>query len=135
MDTQADPTQAPILTTPTDRRAHRRVDSDTYCVVKTRSGIYEYTVRNLSVSGALLHRGPPLRKRCRLVVVLQVPLYPEIRIRARVVRTGSDEDGRRFVAIEFVHRSDTTKDHIQAALLSELERSRSNGRIADILRA
>jgi len=70
-----------------------------------------------------------------VVVLLRVPLYPEVRVRARVVRTGSDEDGTDLVAIEFVHRSDNTKDHIQAALLSEFERSRTNGRISDILRA
>lgn len=135
MDTQADTTQATFLPAQPDRRTHPRVDSDTHCVVKTRTGMHEYTVRNLSVSGALLTGGPSLRAKCPVVVLLRVPLYPEVRIHARVVRTGADEDGTEFVAIAFVHRSDHTKDHIQSALLSELERSRTNGRIADILRA
>lgn len=135
MDTQTDPSQVPSLLSNPERRAHPRSDSDTVCVVKTREGMFEYTVRNLSVSGALLSDGPPLRDRCPVVVLLRVPLYPEVRIPARVVRTAWDEDGTESIGIEFVHRSDTTKDHIQAALLSELERSRSNGCIADILRA
>lgn len=135
MDTQADPTRAPSPSSGPERRVHPRVDSDTHCVVKTRAGMYEYRVRNLSVSGALLTGGPPLHERCPMVVILRVPLYPEVRILARVVRTGSDEDGTESVGIEFVHRSDITEDHIQAALLSELERSRTNGRIADVLRA
>ncbi len=135
METQADSTQVQSITPNLDRRAHPRVDSDTRCVVKTRVGMHEYGVRNLSVSGALLTGGPRLRKRCPLVVLLRVPLYPEVRIPARVVRIGTDEDGSPFVGIEFVHQSDITEDHIQAALLSELERSRTNGCIADVLRA
>ena len=51
------------------------------------------------------------------------------------IRVGTDEDGNPALGIEFVHRSDVTEDHIQAALLSELERSRPDGCISDIWHA
>ncbi len=133
MKLQANSAQLQSLRAELDRREYARLNSNIRCVVKTRVGMHEYEVTDLSVSGALLTDGPRLRKRCPLIVLLRVPLYPEVRIPARVVRTGTDEDGNPAMGIEFVHRSDATKDHIQAALLSELERSRTNGRIADVL--
>ncbi len=126
MESQVEQVQRPC------RREHPRTTSSVTCVVKTSSGLGEYVVRNLSVSGALLAGGPPLARGCPLVVILRVPLYPEVRIPARAVREGIDGTGP-FVGIEFVHRSDVTEDHIQSALLSEWERSRTDGRIADIL--
>ena len=35
--------------------------------------------------------------------------------------------------VEFKHVDDRTEDHIQSALLSEIERSVTDGRIADIV--
>lgn len=135
METQANSTPLQSLTTNLGRRVHPRVDSHIRCVVKTRRGMHEYGVADLSVSGALLTGGPRLRNRCPLIVLLHVPLFPEVRIPARVVRTGVDDDGSPAVGIEFVHSSDVTEDHIQSALLSELERSRSDGCVADVLDA
>ncbi len=133
METQTNSAQLQALIPIVDRREHARVCSNIRCVVKTRGGIGEYGVADLSTSGALLTGGPRLRNRCPVIVLLRVPLYPEVRIPARVVRTGVDDDGRPAIGIEFVHSSDVTEDHIQSALLSELERSRSDGRIADVL--
>jgi len=135
METQTNATRLQALIPIVDRREHARVCSNIRCVVKTRDGIGEYGVADLSISGALLTDGPRLRDRCPVIVLLRVPLYPEVRIPARVIRTGVDEDGHPTAGIEFVHSSDVTQDHIQAALLSELERSRSDGRIADVLQA
>ncbi len=135
MEIQANLTQLQSLARNLDRREHARVCSNIRCVVKTRGGMSEYGVADLSVSGALLTEGPRLRDRCPLIVLLRVPLYPEVRVPARVVRNGVDDAGRPTLGIEFVHTSDVTEDHIQSALLSELERSRSDGRIADVLRA
>lgn len=118
-----------------DRRDHVRAPSDIRCIVKTRQGMSEYRVADLSVSGALLTGGARLRDRCPLIVLLRVPFYPEVRVPARVVRVGTDEDGNPALGIEFVHRNDVTEDHIQAALLSELERSRPDGCISDIWHA
>ncbi len=119
--------------TAAERRRHPRTFSRTTCIVKTRDGVHEYVVSNLSVSGALLTAGPKLGEGYPLSIVLRIPLYPEVTVAARVVRNGVDDDGVPYMGVEFVHRSDQTEDHIQAALLSELERSRSDGRIADIL--
>ena len=46
--------------TDAERRRHPRTFSRTTCLVKTREGVREYVVSNLSVSGALLIGGPPL---------------------------------------------------------------------------
>lgn len=133
METQS--IQVTTLLEPADdnRRTHQRVQSNTSCVVKTRNGMFECRIRNLSVSGALLAGGPRLQRGCPLVVALRIPLYPEVRIPAKVVRNGIDDDGKPFMGIAFIHRTDVTEDHIQAALLSELERSRTDGCIADVL--
>lgn len=133
METQANSTPTQFLTPNLDRRGHARIDSDICCVVKTHQGMHEYGVADLSVSGALLTGGPRLRDRCPLIVLLRVPLYPEVRIPARVVRVGAADDGSPSLGIEFVHSSDATEDHIQSALLSELERSRTDGCTADVL--
>jgi hypothetical protein len=119
--------------TAAERRRHPRTFSRTTCLVKTRDGVHEYVVRNLSVSGALLTAGPKLGEGYPLTIVLRIPLYPEVSVAARVVRNGVDDDDLPYMGVEFVHKSDQTEDHIQAALLSELERSRSDGKIADIL--
>lgn len=133
METQADSTPLQPLTPNLDRREHARVDRNIHCVVKTRAGMHEYGIADLSVSGALLTGGPRLRDRCPLIVLLRVPLFPEVRIPGRVVRTKIDDNGNAAFGIEFVHSTDVTEDHIQSALLSELERSRSDGSIADVL--
>ncbi len=133
MEPQTNSTRLQALIPIVDRREYARVCSNIRCVVKTRGGMSEYGVADLSTSGALLTGGPRLRDRCPAIVLLRVPQYPEVRIPARVVWTGVDEDGSPTAGIEFVHRSDVTEDHIQSALLSELERSRSDGRIADVL--
>ena len=135
METQTNLTRLQALTRKLDRREHSRVCSNIRCVVKTRGGMSEYGVADLSISGALLTGGPRLRDRSPLIVLLRVPLYPEVRIPARVIRAAVDEDGSPAIGIEFVHSNDVTEDHIQSALLSELERSRSDGRIADVLQA
>ncbi len=133
MEIQANSAQLHSLRAELDRREHARLSSNVRCVVKTRGGMHEYEVAGLSVSGALLTKGPQLKKRCPLIVLLRVPLYPEVRIAARVVRSGTDEDGNPAMGIEFLHRSDVTEDHIQSALLSEIERSQTNGKISDLL--
>jgi hypothetical protein len=119
--------------TAAERRRHPRTFSRTTCLVKTRDSVHEYIVSNLSVSGALLTAGPPLGEGYPLMIVLRIPLYPEVTVHARVIRCGVDDDELPYIGVEFIHKSDQTEDHIQAALLSELERSRSDGRIADIL--
>ena len=119
--------------TPAERREHPRTFSRTTCLVKTRDAVHEYLVRNLSVSGALLVAGPKLGKGYPIVITLRIPLYPEVKVPARVVRNGVDDDDVPYIGVQFCHKSDQTEDHIQSALLSELERSRTDGKIADIL--
>lgn len=121
------------LMTAEDRRRHPRTLSRTTCSVTTRHGVDEYTVRNLSVSGALLTGGPLHAIDTPLQVVLHMPLYPEVRVAGRVARRGRDEDGVVFLGVEFHHRGEVTEDHIQSALLSEIERSQTDGKIADLL--
>lgn len=113
--------------TPKERRRYPRTISHTTCSLRTRHGTHEYVVRNLSVCGALLVDGPQLGKHARVQAVLHIPLYPDIRVLAKVTRRGTTEDGEPFIAVEFTHGSDTTEDHIQSALLSELERSHTDG--------
>lgn len=113
--------------TESDRRHHRRAVSNTTAHVKTRETLIEYTVRNLSVGGALLTDGPPLREGTLVEVVIHVPLYPEIRVPARVVHRVDTLDGDKCTGLAFLHQNDVTEDHIQSALLSELERSAVTG--------
>jgi hypothetical protein len=121
-----------MQTTTTERRRHPRTISHTTAVVKTRHALQEYTVSNLSVSGALLTGGPPLPERAVVTMILRLPLYPDIRIGARVVRCERAEHAHQL-GVSFVHVSDQTEDHIQSALLSELERSQTHGVIPTFL--
>ena len=63
---------------------------------------------------------------------LHIPESPQIRVMARVTREGLNDDGARFMGVEFLHSSDETEDRIQAALLDEIERSQTSGRIEDL---
>lgn len=112
-----------------DRRRHPRTLSHTTAVLSRRDFRHEYEVCNLSVSGALLRGGPQVPTGKIFVAVLHLPLYPDIKVAARVVRSGLDEDQVTCLGVEFVHTSDVTEDHIQAALLSEIERSQTHGLI------
>ncbi|MBC8068172.1 MAG: PilZ domain-containing protein [Deltaproteobacteria bacterium] len=119
-------------TTISERRRHPRTLSHTEAVVKTNGGIFHYDVSNLSASGALLTGVPPLRDGERVEVILRLPLYPEVRVQANVLRcerVGTVAE----IALAFVHVDDRTEDHIQSALLSEIERSRTDGLIADMI--
>lgn len=119
-------------TTIPERRRHPRTLSHTEAVVVTRHGVRHFTVSNLSVSGALLVGDHPLVPGQRIEVILRLPLYPEVRLVAEVIRCEHD-DALDEIAIAFVHHDDRTEDHIQSALLSELERSSTQGRIADLV--
>lgn len=121
-----------VETHPRTTTRHPRTLSPTDAVVTTRRGIYEFTVDRLSVGGATLHGRDTLPVGTRVEIVLRLPLYPEIRVAGDVI-DARFIDGASALAIEFVHADDRTEDHIQAALLSEIERSQSEGRIADIL--
>jgi hypothetical protein len=101
-------------------------------VLSTRRGVFDYTVSSLSVGGATLLGRQVLTAGTRVEVLLRLPLYPEVRIHAEIVSCASTDDGV-ALAVDFLHVDDRTEDHIQSALLSEIERSQSNGRIADIL--
>ena len=116
-----------------DRRLYPRTLSHTCCTVKAPDRVERYSVRNLSVCGALLIDGPLLPNKTKLVISLHMPLYPDVHVHAKVVRRGRDDEGRPFMGLAFDHRGDDSEDHIQAALLSEIERSGAHGRIADIL--
>jgi PilZ domain len=120
------------LDTTTSQKRHPRTLSHTEAVVKTRQGIFHYDVSNLSASGALLTGEPALRDGERVEVILQLPLYPEVRVQANVIRC-QRHDGVAEIALGFVHVDDRTEDHIQSALLSEIERSQTEGRIADVM--
>lgn len=113
-------------------KRHPRTLSPTDAVVTTRRGIHEFTVDRLSVGGATLRGADALPVGTRVDVVLRLPLYPEIRVAGEVVYART-VDGSTDLAVEFVHVDDRTEDHIQAALLSEIERSQSGGRIEDLL--
>ncbi|MBX7078401.1 MAG: PilZ domain-containing protein [Nannocystaceae bacterium] len=112
----------------TERRQHPRTLSHTEAIVSSPHGVHRYTVSNLSVAGALLVDGPALRRGEHVEITLLLPLYPEVRVRAQVVRI---DDGA--IGLAFQHVDDRTEDHIQSALLSEIERSQTGGRIADIV--
>jgi hypothetical protein len=115
-----------------ERRRHPRTLSETTAVVTGAGFLHRYEVENLSASGALLSGRIGLEVGRIVDVILQMPLYPEIRVMARVMRYGRSEGGRVLLDVEFVHVTDTTEDHIQAALLSELERSSTHGSIAAV---
>ncbi len=134
MDTQSleHPDTLPLMT-PADRRRHPRTLSHTTCTVKTRHGVDDFTVRNLSSSGALLIGGPVHGLETPVQILLHMPLYPDVRVSGRVVRQGRDDDDQPFIGIEFDNHGDVTEDHIQSALLSEIERSQTNGKISDLL--
>jgi hypothetical protein len=112
-----------------ERRKYPRTFSHTVCELRTKWGVHHYEVENLSVCGALLTEGPLLEVGKKVLVTLHIPLYPDVEVWARVRRHCRDEDGRTMMGIEFQHVSDVTEDHIQSALLSELERSHTHGRI------
>ena len=128
----AQPSSLPLMTAE-DRRRYPRMLSHTTCTLRTRHGVDQYTVRNLSVSGALLTEGPLFGVRTPVELVLHMPLYPEIRVQGRVVRLGVDDEGAAFIGIAFDNRGELSEDHIQSALLSEIERSKTDGKISDIL--
>ena len=108
--------------TPAERRKHPRTLSHTTATLHKGHRSHDYEVRNLSVCGALLTGGPLLDVGTTVYTKLHLPLYPDVEVPAKVVRRAVDEDGAQCMGLEFEHRSDTTEDHIQAALLSELER-------------
>ena len=115
-----------------ERRRYPRTLSQVEAVVRTRNGCGRYMVSNLSVCGALLTQGPPLSLDVITEIDLHIPEHPQIRVMARVTRDGRNDDGERFMAVEFLHSSDETEDLIQAALLDEIERSQTEGRIEDL---
>lgn len=114
------------------RRQHPRTLSHTEAVVSTPRGVFSYTVSNLSAGGALLVGGPAQHEGASVVVTLRLPLYPEVRVPAQVMRCTNDGPNVE-VAVAFHHTDDRTEDHIQSALLSEIERSQTEGRIADVM--
>lgn len=116
-----------------DRRRHPRTLSHTEAVVHDGRTLYRYVVSNLSVGGGMFIGDAPLRVGTRVDVILQLPLYPEVRVHGDVIRCSTNDDGEIEIAMAFVHRDDRTEDHIQSALLSEIERSQTQGRIADVM--
>lgn len=128
----ATPETLPLMSAE-ERRLYPRTLSHTTCTVKTRHGLDCYTVRNLSVAGALLTGGPIYGIHTPVQLLLHLPLYPDVKVVGHVVRQGRDDEGAPFIGIEFHNHGDATEDHIQSALLSEIERSQSGGKIADLL--
>jgi hypothetical protein len=116
-----------------ERRRYPRTLSQVDAVVRTRTACGRYMVSNLSVCGALLTQGPPLSLDTLVEIDLHILEHPPIRVMARVTREGINDDGARFMGVEFLHRSDETEDLIQAALLDEIERSQTHGVIADLV--
>lgn len=116
-----------------ERRRYPRTLSQVDAVVRTRTGCGRYVVSNLSVCGALLTQGPPLSLDTLVEIDLHIPESPQIRVMARVTREGRNDEGARFMGVEFLHRSDETEDLIQAALLEDIERSQTHGVIADLV--
>lgn len=92
--------------------------------VVTRKSLHEYEIRDLRVDGARLVGGPRLPVRRAFEIIVSVPYYPAIRLHARV--DPPPAGATHGMWITFIHTSDYTEDHIQAALLSELERRRPN---------
>jgi PilZ domain len=116
-----------------ERRRYPRTLGHVDAVVRTRTGCGRYMVSNLSVCGALLTEGPPLSLDTLVEIDLHIPGHPQIRVMARVKREGLNDEGARFMGVEFLHGSDETEDLIQAALLDEIERSQTHGVIADVV--
>lgn len=116
-----------------DRRRHPRTLSHTEAVVHDGRNLWRYVVSNLSVGGGLFIGNAQLRVGSRVDVLLQLPLYPEVRVHGDVIRCTRNDDGEFEIAMSFVHHDDRTEDHIQSALLSEIERSQTQGRIADVM--
>jgi hypothetical protein len=116
-----------------ERRRHPRTLSHTEAVVHDGRHIMRYVVSNLSVGGGLLIGPSPLQVGTRVDVILQLPLYPEVRVHGDVIRCTTNDDGEVEIAMSFVHHDDRTEDHIQSALLSEIERSQTQGQIADVM--
>ncbi|MCA9708393.1 MAG: PilZ domain-containing protein [Myxococcales bacterium] len=115
-----------------ERRRYPRTLSHVEAVVRTRNGCGRYEVRNLSVCGALLTVGPQLALDTIVEVDLYVAEHPPIRVMARVAHLGVHDAGQPYLGVEFLHRSDETEDEIQALLLDDIERSQTQGRIADL---
>ena len=115
-----------------ERRRYPRTLSQVDAVVRTRDGCGRYVVSNLSVCGAMLTEGPPLSLDAIAEIDLHIPASPQIRVMARVTREGINDEGARFMGVEFLHSSDETEDLIQAALLDEIERSQTSGCIEDL---
>jgi hypothetical protein len=118
--------------TAAERRRYPRTLSHTTATLRHGLQRGAYEVRNLSVDGALVARGPRLEVGTAVRAELHLPLYPDVEIAATVVRCAIDDDGEICFGLQFHHRSDVTEDHIQSALLSELERSQTHGIIADL---
>lgn len=114
-----------------ERRRYPRTLSEVDAVVRTRNGCGRYMVSNLSGFGALLTDGPALSLDTIVEIDLHIPGHSQIRVMARVTRDGLQGGSAGFMAVEFLHSSDETEDLIQAALLDEIERSQTDGRIAD----
>ncbi len=115
-----------------ERRRYPRTLSEVHATVRTRDGCAYYSVRNLSVCGALLTEGPPLAKDTIAEIDLRIPEHPRIRVMARVARKGMHDGGTPYLGVEFLHQSDQTEDMIQAALLDEIERSQTHGIIPQL---
>jgi len=122
-----------VDTNTVERRRYPRTLSPTDAVVHDGRGVQRYVVSNLSVGGGLFVGGPALRVGSRVDLILRLPLYPEVRLQGNVIRCTTNDEGAIEIAMEFVHIDDRTEDHIQSALLSELERSQTQGRIADVM--
>jgi hypothetical protein len=115
-----------------ERRKYPRTLSHTTATLRHGNERQDYEVRNLSVCGALVTGGKEFAVGTVVTTELHLPLYPDVQVAAKVVRRTVDDDGVRCLGLEFHHKSDVTEDHIQAALLSELERSQTHGIIADL---
>ena len=115
-----------------ERRRFPRTLSEVRATLRTAAGYSFYTVRNLSVCGALLTDGPSLAIDAVVDVDLQIPDHPRIRVLARVARKGIHDGGEQYIGLEFLHQSDRTEDLIQAALLDEIERSQTHGIIPQL---
>ncbi len=84
----------------------------------TASAIHRFEVDELTVTGARLRGSSQLPRRKPFDIIVHVPFYPPIRLRARVTQRSAGG-----CDVHFIHDFDFTEDQIQAALLSELERS------------
>src|SRR5687768_15138927 len=67
-----------------DRRRHPRTLSHTEAVVHDERSIWRYVVSNLSVGGGLFIGNTPQHAGKRVDVILQLPLYPEVRVHGDV---------------------------------------------------